>query len=208
MNPMPLRSLLIIDDHPVYRDALTEKLSRELVADGIHVASAANASEGLDHIEQSGKRWVVLLDILMPGLSGLAAIKVFKNNPNVDHVVAISGVDKHAWEPRVVAAGASLFLSKNNTADFMVEKIKSFLLGLEKEERPPVISEYQEYRLTQRQSEVLALISQGHSNKIIADYLDISEQTVKIHINQIFRELRVFNRTQAVLKAQKIKMIS
>ncbi len=61
-----------------------------------------------------------------------------------------------------------------------------------------------EYRLTQRQLEVLTLISMGHPNKIIADLLDIKEQTVKIHINQIFKELRVFNRTQAVLKAQKL----
>ncbi len=65
-----------------------------------------------------------------------------------------------------------------------------------------------DFRLTQRQLEVLNLISQGHPNKLIADYLDISEQTVKIHINQIFKELRVFNRTQAVLKAQKHQLLS
>jgi NarL family two-component system response regulator LiaR len=67
--------------------------------------------------------------------------------------------------------------------------------------------EPKEFRLTQRQLEVLDLISRGHPNKVIADYLDISEQTVKIHINQIFKELRVFNRTQAVLKAQKHQLL-
>jgi DNA-binding NarL/FixJ family response regulator len=61
--------------------------------------------------------------------------------------------------------------------------------------------------LTQRQLEVLHLISLGHPNKIIADLLEIKEQTVKIHINQIFKELRVFNRTQAVLKAQKYQLL-
>ena len=55
--------------------------------------------------------------------------------------------------------------------------------------------------------EVLSLIGQGHPNKIIADQLQISEQTVKIHVNQIFKELRVFNRTQAVLAAQKHRLI-
>ena len=50
-------------------------------------------------------------------------------------------------------------------------------------------------------------MAQGHPNKIIADYLGISEQTVKIHINQIFKELRVFNRTQAMLKAQKHQLL-
>ena len=68
--------------------------------------------------------------------------------------------------------------------------------------------EVHEFRLSQRQLEVLQLISLGHPNKIIADYLDIKEQTVKIHINQIFKELRVFNRTQAVLKAQKHHLLS
>ena len=74
---------------------------------------------------------------------------------------------------------------------------------------PPVENvETKEFRLTQRQLQVLDLISQGHPNKVIADYLEISEQTVKIHISQIFRELRVFNRTQAVLKAQKHQLLT
>lgn len=207
MNEMPLKSLLVVDDHPVYRDALTDKLSHELVADGITVEGVASVSLGLELVENSFKRWVVLLDILMPGLSGLAAIKIFKSNPNVDHVVAISGVDKHAWEPRTVSAGATLFLSKNNTADYIVEKIRPYLFGVEINRKNLFTPVQKEYRLTQRQLEVLTLVSQGHSNKIIADFLDITEQTVKIHITQIFKELRVFNRTQAVLKAQKNNLL-
>lgn len=208
MQAPALKSLLIIDDHPVYREALTEKLSRELSADGIDVVCAGNVNEGLDLAAHSNRRWVVFLDLLMPGLSGLASIKVFKNTPNVEHVVAISGLDKHAWEARVVAAGATLFLSKNNTADFMLEKVRPLLLSTDANTYAVADAEPVPYRLTQRQMEVLNLISQGHPNKIIADFLDISEQTVKIHIGQIFKELRVFNRTQAVLKAQKVQLIS
>lgn len=197
------KSLLIIDDHPVYRDALREKLSHEFSKEGIEVVVASNANDGLSLLEQSNQTWVVLLDVLMPGLSGLAGIKVFKNIPNVEHVVSISGLDVNAWEPKTASAGASLFLSKDSTADFIILKLKPLLaIGPShietKENMGP-----KEFRLTQRQLEVLDLIAQGHPNKIIADYLDISEQTVKIHINQIFKELRVFNRTQAMLKAQK-----
>jgi DNA-binding NarL/FixJ family response regulator len=201
------KSLLIIDDHPVYRDALSEKLAHEFEPLGIVVAVASSANEGLEVITNSNKPWVVLLDILMPGLSGLAGIKVFKDLPNVEQVVAISGLDEHAWEPKTVSAGASMFLSKNSTADFIIRK----LTPLMSEQCDPVAtndsSEPKEFRLTQRQLQVLDLISQGHPNKVIADYLDISEQTVKIHINQIFKELRVFNRTQAVLKAQKHQLL-
>ncbi len=200
-------SLLIIDDHPVYRDALSEKLAIEFTPDGIEVAVASNANQGLELIEQSNKHWVIVLDILMPGLSGLAGIKVFKKIHHVAHVVAISGLDEHLWEPKTVSAGASIFISKNSTSEFIIRKLRPLLTHSADLVIPRRNVEPKEFRLTQRQLEVLDLISQGHPNKIIADFLDISEQTVKIHINQIFKELRVFNRTQALITAQKNQLL-
>ncbi len=207
MNAGLKKSLLIIDDHPVYRDALSEKLAVEFEPSGVAVAVASSANEGLEVIANSNKQWVVLLDILMPGLSGLAGIKVFKELSNVEQVVAISGLDEHAWEPKTVSAGASMFLSKNSTADFIIRKLEPLMAEQCTHVSHSEGLEPKEFRLTQRQLQVLDLISQGHPNKVIADYLDISEQTVKIHINQIFKELRVFNRTQAVLKAQKHQLL-
>jgi DNA-binding NarL/FixJ family response regulator len=203
METINKRSLLIIDDHPVYRDALREKLSNEFAKEGIEVAAASSANDGLALLEQTTRQWVVLLDVLMPGLSGLAGIKVFKNIPNVEHVVSISGLDVNAWEPKTASAGASLFLSKDSTVEFIILKLKPLLTADTNYVASNMSIEPKEFRLTQRQLEVLDLIAQGHPNKVIADYLDISEQTVKIHINQIFKELRVFNRTQALIKAQK-----
>ena len=200
-------AILIIDDHPIYRDALCEKFTQAFSADGVEVACAASANEGLDLLSASSKQWVVLLDILMPGLSGLAGIKVFKDLPNTQHVIAISGLDENVWEPKAVSAGAAMFLSKNGTADFMVNKIKGLASNANVPNVANELTDPKSFRLTKRQLEVLDLISQGHPNKIIADYMDISEQTVKIHINQIFKELRVFNRTQAVLKAQKNQLL-
>ena len=204
MNVISNKSLLIIDDHPVYRDALSEKLAHEFANDGIEVAVASSANEGLELVQNTDKHWVVLLDILMPGLSGLAGIKVFKELENVQQVVAISGLDEHAWEPKTASAGAAMFLSKNSTAEFIIRKLKPLVTLQTDYVAKNETIDPKEFRLTQRQLEVLDLISQGHPNKLIADYLDISEQTVKIHINQIFKELRVFNRTQAVLKAKNI----
>ena len=197
-------ALLIVDDHPVYREALGEALSKDFAPLGIDVKTASNASEGMSLVSESSQSWLVLLDVLMPGLSGLAGIKVFKSMPNVAHVVSISGLDADVWEPRAVAAGSTLFLSKNNTSAAIFKKINSLFNGVQGQSIPILPIAQSEYRLTQRQLEVLTLISMGHPNKIIADLLDIKEQTVKIHINQIFKELRVFNRTQAVLKAQKL----
>jgi DNA-binding NarL/FixJ family response regulator len=200
-------ALLIIDDHPVYREALGEILTKEFARMNIAVFTASNASEGLDLVDVMDKSWVVLLDVKMPGLSGLAGIKVFKQKTNIEHVVSISGLESPTWETRAVSAGATLFLSKNNTAHSIFEKLKK-LFNYETALSASTVSETQtDFRLTQRQLEVLHLISLGHPNKIIADYLEIKEQTVKIHINQIFKELRVFNRTQAVLKAQKHQLL-
>jgi len=200
-------SLLIIDDHPVYREALGEVLQKEFSQFEIDVATASNASEGMELVDQSTQQWIVLLDVLMPGLNGMAGIKVFKNKPNVAHVISISGLDAHSWEPKAVAAGATLFISKNNTSSTIFKRIKSLYDEEMFIQKTSPRAQLNEFKLTQRQLEVLTLISLGHPNKIIADLLEIKEQTVKIHINQIFKELKVFNRTQAVLKAQKHQLL-
>jgi DNA-binding NarL/FixJ family response regulator len=207
MNETQSSALLIIDDHPVYREALGVILSREFERPGISVFTASNVGEGLVLIDSVDRSWVVLLDVKMPGLSGLAAIKAFKQKTNVNQVVSISGFVESTWEPRAIAAGASLFLDKNNTSLAIYNKLKTlfesnpkFLPVTFDEERP-------DFRLTYRQLEILRLISLGHPNKIIADQLKIKEQTVKIHIHQIFKELRVFKRTQAVLKSQKYQLL-
>ena len=197
-------ALLILDDPPVYREALGEALAKDFAPLGVDVKTASNASEGMTLVDESSQSWIVLLDMLMPGLSGLAGIKVFRSKPNVAHVVSISGLDADLWEPRTVAAGAALFLSKNNTSALIFKRLKALYSGTQWHHPQGASNDASEYRLTQRQLEVLTLISMGHPNKIIADLLEIKEQTVKIHINQIFKELRVFNRTQAVLKAQKL----
>ncbi len=205
---MNTNGLLIVDDHPVYREALTEKLGADFAPLGVYVAGATSAQEGLDILAKGQLRWTVLLDIQMPGLSGLAVIKAFKSQAQVDQVVAISGLDEKLWEPRTVNAGAALFLSKNNTSQFIFRKLEQLICGGSTEPPASTIDpSLPSFRLTERQREVLGLIAQGHPNKIIAHFLEISEQTVKIHINQIFKELRVFNRTQAVLKAQKSQLL-
>lgn len=207
MNPIQHKSLLIVDDHPIYRDALREKLALDFEPQGIEVAVSSNADQGLELVEKSEKKWLVLLDILMPGLSGLAGIKVFNNLHNVETVIAISGLDEHIWEPKAISAGAHMFLSKNNTADYIIKKLKPLLQSVDNEIQIGSQSEEKPFKLTPRQYEVLVLMAKGYQNKIIADLMDISEQTVKIHINQIFKEMKVFNRIQAVIKAQKNKLV-
>jgi DNA-binding NarL/FixJ family response regulator len=203
---MPKQALLIVDDHPVYRDALGEKFGHEFAKWQLPVRLAADANEGISVLKESPDyQWVVILDILLHGVSGEDAIKLLRSHTNVKHVVAISGLDESEWKKRALSAGASAFISKNNVSQFICDQVKELM---HMPSAPTTATEdAQEFRLTSRQKEVLALIANGHPNKIIADQLSISEQTVKIHINQIFRELKVFNRTQAVLIAQKFLLV-
>lgn len=203
---MRKQALLIVDDHPVYRDALGEKFSYEFAKWKLPVKLASGTDEGIALLdEEDDHEWIVVLDILLHGLSGEEAIQLFQSHANVKHVVAISGLDENEWGKRALRSGASAFISKNNVSQFICDQVKE-LMNMDathatEEDSSP------EFRLTSRQKEVLALIANGHPNKIIADRLSISEQTVKIHINQIFRELKVFNRTQAVLTAQKFSLV-
>ena len=196
---------MVADDHPVYRDALSHRLRQEFCP-SLEIASVASYDEVLRTLQASSRQWVVLLDLLMPGVEGMQCLRQLRERGNVDHVVALSGLDEKTWEPRVLDAGASLFMSKINSADTICSRLQQLfggdarLAGLRAEEPP-------DCRLTSRQQQVLSLIGEGYPNKIIADRLQITEQTVKLHVKQIFRELRVYNRTQGVLRAQKLQML-
>lgn len=200
---MSKKALLIVDDHPVYRDALGDKFCSEFAKWQLPIELAADTVEGLQILHSlSDHEWVVVLDILLHGLSGEEAIALFKSQSNVKHVVAISGLDENEWKKRALNSGASAFISKNNVSQVICDQVKELM---DMPSQPDSLSSEAklEFRLTSRQREVLQLIASGYPNKIIADRLAISEQTVKIHINQIFRELKVFNRTQAAVWAQK-----
>ena len=203
---MRKQALLIVDDHPVYRDALGEKFCYEFAKWQLPIKLASGTHEGMSILNHtSDYEWVVVLDILLQGLSGEEAIKLFQSHADVKHVIAISGLDESEWSKRALRSGASAFISKNNVSQFICDQVKELMKM--NPEHATLAENAQEFRLTSRQKEVLALIANGHPNKIIADRLSISEQTVKIHINQIFRELKVFNRTQAVLMAQKFLLV-
>ena len=199
MNPT---SILIVDDHPIYRDALCEKLTIDFNSLGVEVLSASSLEEAVSTISRGQKNWLILLDLILPKTTPLIAISKLKEDRRVMHVIAMSGLEEDEWSEKCIAAGATAFISKNNTSNHIYTKICELL-----KIRSADAESSSNAQLTKRQLEVLGLMSKGTSNKIIADQLDISEQTVKIHINAIFRFLKVSNRTQAVYKSQMLKLI-
>lgn len=188
-------SLLIVDDHPVYRDALHQFLTRKFFSSGNQVFSASSLKEGLNIVNSKKSKWVILLDLLIPDTENqFHGIHEFKKYSDVVAIAAISGLEQESLEQECLDAGCSIFISKSSDTSYIYQSLCD-LMGLSPKEADIT-------QLTDRQRQILNHISNGDSNKMIAYSLNISEQTVKVHLGEIFKKIKVFNRTQAVIKAK------
>lgn len=191
--------LLIIDDHPLYREALQGSLAARLDPGVLTILVASSVDKALQQLQTDATTtYEVILDIMFYGVSSLEHIQQFKALPNVRKLTVLTSLDDEQTRASCTRYGADVFISKNESTDTIFQTITESL-GQRAESKA---------RLTQRQLEVLACLMKGDSNKVIAAKLGISEQTVKIHIGQIFKELHVSNRTQAVLEARKKNLIT
>ena len=206
------KTVLIVEDHPLYRQALSNLIKVSFPE--VDLQSTNSAEEALTSIKKTSKKllsdWTILLDLSLPGLSGLSAVQAFAEAAPRSNLVIISATDDTLQVSASVGSGAIAFISKSTPPD----KVTEFLGRLFREtlshpelvtsEGNEDITNLKPIRLTPRQIEVLLLIFQGKSNRDIASELHIIEVTVKAHVGAIFRELNVVNRTQALLAAQKL----
>ena len=198
---------LVVEDHPLYRDALTHVLRAIFGGDGVRAASTAE--EGLRVAASDPGLCLVLLDPGLPGLQGYEAVAAFRRALPKVAVVAISASDDRREAAAALRAGASAFVSKAAPTDVVSELVRRVIRG---ELAGPVWiaasgaeGALQEpgQDLTPRQVEILALLCQGHPNKEIGLRLGLAEVTVKMHVSSVFRILGVANRTQAALEARR-----
>src|SRR5256884_4094564 len=204
--------VLIADDHSVVREGLHMFLGRdpELVV----VGEAADGEEAICLARQLHPD-VVLMDLLMPVMDGIAAISVIRNELPEIEVIALTSVLESAAVIGAVKAGAIGYLLKDTQAPELRRAIKAAAAG--QVQLSPQASAYllREVRtpettgaLTERESQVLRLLAQGQSNKEIARDLQIAEDTVKTHVKHILAKLGVQSRTQAVLGAIRLGLVS
>lgn len=210
--------LLIVDDHPVLRDGLTALLQH--ANPGTTVLQARNASEGLALAEGCADLDVILLDLEMPGMKGLEALSEFgRKRPDVPVIVLSSSEDARDVR-QSLASGALGYVPKSASQQVLLSAIRLVLNGdvyvppliLDDRSLPaaPTIQAGTTERtslLTQRQVEILRLLSEGMPNKTIAATLNLSVKTVKVHITTIFKALNVINRTQAAVAGRKAGII-
>ena len=209
---MSKKTILVVEDHPLYRQALSNLIKVSLPE--VDLLSANSAEEALTTLSKKSKKdladWIILLDLSLPGLSGLSAVHAFAEAAPSSNLVVISATDDKLQVSACIGSGAIAFISKSTPPDRVTEFLGRLLR--EKLEHPELITNegsenianLKPIRLTPRQIEVLLLIFQGKSNRDIAETLDIIEATAKAHVSAIFRELDVVNRTQALLAAQKL----
>lgn len=202
---------LVVDDHAVLREGLSALLQQWrpdcvvlTASGGVQGLETARAEPGID---------VVFLDLEMPGLSGVALVEAFgRQNPDLP-VVVLSSSESPSGARRALAAGALGYVPKSASSKTLMVALAMVLQGevyvpplllgetraddsLTKPARPSG-------GLTERQVEVLRLIDSGLSNKEIANALDLSDKTVKVHVTAIFKALGVVNRMQAANAARK-----
>jgi DNA-binding NarL/FixJ family response regulator len=201
-------SALIIDDHPLYRDALTQLLSA-ILGDSA-VASASSAEEALRIAEPLTDLRIVLMDFGLPGMSGTEAIgAMLRRFPNAA-VIAVSASEDHRDAGAALRAGARHFVSKAVTTDVLADTIRRVLAGDVSAPEwitpsgPGVLAPGDHSPLTPRQIEILSLLHL--SNKEIGLRLGLAEVTVKMHVSAIFRVLEVANRTQAMQAARRLSL--
>ncbi len=204
--------VLITDDHGVVRQGLRMYLGLDPELEV--VGEAANGEEALRMARELGPD-VVLMDLLMPVMDGIAATgKIRAELPDVE-VIALTSVLEDASVSGAVRAGAIGYLLKNTEADDLGRAIKAAADGqvqlapeaairLMREVRAPESPE----ALTERETEVLKLVARGKANKQIAHELFVGEKTVKAHVSSILAKLGVQSRTQAALYALRIGLVS
>ena len=204
--------VLIADDHSVVREGLRVFLGRdpELVV----VGEAADGTEAVGLARQL-RPDVVLMDLLMPVMDGIAATSAIRSELPETEIVALTSVLESEAVVGAVKAGAIGYLLKDTQALELRRAIKAAAAG--QVQLSPQASAYllgviripdRPEPLTPREMDVLRLLAQGQSNKEIARALHLVEETVKSHVGHILAKLGVASRTQAVLAAMRLGIVS
>jgi len=204
--------LLIVDDHGVVRQGLRMYLALDPELEV--VGEATNGAEAL-RLAHELKPDVVLMDLLMPIMDGIAATGAIRRELPEVEVIALTSVLEDSAVYGAMRAGAIGYLLKDTKADELCRAIKAAAAGqvqlsppvaarLLREVPPPQHSE----PLTERETEVLQQLALGKSNKEIAATLVIAEKTTRTHVSNILAKLGVSSRTQAVLHAVRSGLVS
>lgn len=193
--------ILIADDHSVVRLGLITLIERQ--RDMEIVAEAEDGNQAVDQVRKH-RPDIVLLDLRMPHMGGVQAAEVIAKEFPKSRIIVLTTYDGDEDIYRALKAGAKGYLLKDVNGPELLDTIRQVAAG--RTRIPSRVAERLAQRiplseLTPREMEILTLIVRGKSNKQIADSLNITEGTVKLHVNKILDKMAVEDRTQAAISA-------
>ena len=207
--------ILFVDDHPLMADAL--RLAMSALERQAEVSSAGDLEKGLELAAAGPEFDLVLLDLGLPGCSGLQALERFRELQPALPVVVFSASSEPALITGALDRGAMGYIPKTAPREVLVGAVRLVISGgvyvpaeARKAEATPARAARPgpasagELKLSGRQSEVLTLLLKGLPNKLIAQRLAISENTAKIHVSAVLHALGVANRTEALVAASRL----
>ena len=199
--------ILVVDDHPLFRQGVAELI--ELQSDMTLVAEASNGREALQQC-RAQRPDVTLMDLQMPGMNGVDAIIAIRGEFPEARFVVLTTYTGDAQIVRALKAGAQAYLLKSMLRRELLDTIRAVHEGQRRiplEVAAQVGEHTADDSLTSREIEVLRLIAAGKANKLVASDLSITEETVKGHVKSILSKLGASDRTHAVTIALKRGMI-
>ena len=200
--------VLIADDHAVVREGLVAILNRQ--DDLIVVGEAANGREALEQWRKHQPD-ITLMDLRMPEMSGVAAIDAIRAEDDQALIIVLTTYDSDEDVYRAMRAGAKAYVLKDAHREELLDCIRCVCRGqmfVSPEVAAKLASRISEEELTNRELEILTLLAEGKSNKLIARELNISEGTVKTHVKSILEKLDATSRTEAVAVAARRGLIT
>jgi NarL family two-component system response regulator LiaR len=207
--------ILVADDHPILREGL-----RALIGGKPDMELIGEAADGEEAIlkAHSLQPDVILMDVMMPGKDGIAAIREIRQENPQARILVLTSFGDESQVFSAIKAGALGYLLKDSSPQELIEAIRCVYRG-ESSLHPSVarklILRFNQSQkiaeinpLTERESEVLKLVAHGLSNEAIAQKLSVNEGTVRVHVTNILGKLRLENRTQAALYALREKLVA
>ncbi|MBL7162723.1 MAG: response regulator transcription factor [Anaerolineales bacterium] len=205
-------TVLIVDDHPIVRQGLRQLLE---VQDDLQIVG--EAEDGESAIEKISELLpdVVLMDLVMPGMTGVEATREIRQISPHTQVVVLTSLHEDALVFPAIKAGALSYLLKSSLPEEVIEAVRAASRH-EARLHPRIAKRLMEEisgdapsleSLTPREPEVLKLIAQGQDNREIAESLVISEKTVKTHVSNILSKLQLADRTQAAIFAIRQRIV-
>ena len=199
MNQSRSIRILVAEDHEIVRDGICAIINQQ---SDMHVVAEAEDGEQAVRLYQEYQPDVVLMDLRMPAIEGVDAIAKIKLEFSLAKIIILTTYDTDEDIYRGLQAGAKGYLLKDTSAEILATAIRTVYQG-KKYVLPEVAMKLADRittsELTNREMEVLKLLTKGNSNQEIGLILKITEGTVKFHVNNIFGKLGASDRTQAVI---------